>query len=133
MRSLHTHDFLHMYVKTLRQDIWYILNILVKKTCVSLFSIFNIFPFFPQHGAYQLFGLKMLFPINLCIFTFNLFFYRPNNTTHTHTQIHTLPTLLLLTAVCSETVKSQRCHLSGEPLIELFHVVELMQLFFSGQ
>lgn len=53
--------------------------------------------------------------------------------THTHTHVRALPTLLLLTAVCSGTVKSQRCHLSCEPLIELFYVDELMQLFFSGQ
>lgn len=71
--------------------------------------------------------------ISSCIFGFHLFFNHPKNMAHTHTHVHALPTLLLLTAVCSGTVKSQRCHLSCEPLIELFYVDELMQLFFSGQ
>lgn len=69
-------------------------------------------------------------PMHLCMSSFLLPVEQCK--THTQTHTHTLPTLLL-TAVCSETIESQRCNLSSEPLIELFYVVELMQLFFSGQ
>lgn len=39
---------------------------------------------------------------------------------HTQTDTHKCCPLLLLTAVCSETVKPHCCDIFGEPLIELF-------------
>ncbi len=100
---------------------------------LSLCSIFNIFLFLPFqfhfnlptwcHLVPQFFSCHKPLPFHL--------FLLPIQQCETHT--HTQPTLLLLTAVCSETVKSQRCSVSGEPLVKRFYEVELMQLFFSGQ
>lgn len=89
--------------------------------------------FSPHHPA-QITHLHLLPTESQASLYLSVSLYQLNSVKHTHTHTHTrsLPTLLL-TTVCSETVKSQRCNLSSEPLVELFYVVELMQLFFSGQ
>lgn len=104
----------------------------------SFCLIFNIFHFLAFQFYFSLPtwchpGVLVVqrFSLSIKLCHFISFFYQPNNARHTHT--HTLPTLLLLTAVCSETVKSLCCRLSGDPLMKRFYVAKLMQLFFSGQ
>lgn len=131
----------HLYTETDTFSTYWTYVLIKKKTCVFLYVKFFISPFFsipvlfqyPNMEPSSCFGLFIHKPSHLCISS--LSFTKPTiRDTHTHTHTtNTLPTLLLLTAVCSETVESQRCHLSGEPLMERFYVVELMQLFFSGQ